>query len=235
MNALLRAESIGRRFGERLTLKAATLYAWPRRITVLLGRNGCGKSTLLRIITGQLRPDFGVVHFGGRVYLRPRLHQLARAGLFYIPEQGLLSRYLTLAHHLVLTCTDADRRARVTESAGLTELLDRFGKELSPGEQRRADVALAMLRAPTCLLADEPFQGIGPLDAERISTQLRSLKERGCAIVVTGHEIGPLLELADEVVWLTAGTTCALGPVAVARSHEQFQREYLGKSWLPAR
>ena len=227
MNAVLRADSLGRRFGTRQVLKAATLHAHAGRITVLLGRNGCGKSTLLRMITGQVRCDYGAVHFASRVYLRPRLSLLAQDGLFYLPEHGLLSPYLTLEQHLQMAGAAEDVLA-VTEALGLRALLGNFGRQLSPGERRRADVALAHLRAPTCLLADEPFLGIAPLDAERIGHALRAQKERGAAVVITGHEIGPLFELADDVVWMSAGTTHALGSVRDAQRHDQFKREYLG-------
>jgi lipopolysaccharide export system ATP-binding protein len=230
MSVVLRADSLGRRFGTRQVLKAATLYAHAGRITVLLGRNGCGKSTLLRAIVGVTRADYGAVHFGERVYLRPQLARLARAGLFYIPERGLLSPYLTLQQHLQLCSAAAEVRDAVARELGLSDLLEHFGRQLSPGERRRADLALAWLQRPVCLLADEPFQGITPLDVERIARALRALRENGSAIVLTGHEVGPLLDLADEVVWLSAGTTHVLGSVASARIHHQFAQEYLGSA-----
>ncbi|MGH7470621.1 MAG: hypothetical protein ACRENP_21960, partial [Longimicrobiales bacterium] len=146
---------------------------------------------------------------------------------------GLLTPLLTLAQHFALANAPAESREFVARALGLSELLPYFGNQLSPGERRRADLALAVLRAPVCLLADEPFQGIAPLDIDLISAQLRVLRERGCAIVITGHEIGPLFDSADEVVWMTAGTTHVLGSVASARAHHQFAREYLGPPRLP--
>src|SRR5687768_14123961 len=100
VHPVLRAESMGHKFGKRQVLSAATLYAYPGRITLLLGRNGCGKSTLLKLIAGVVRADYGTVHFNQQLYRRPRLHLLARHGFFYIPERGLLTRYLTLEQHL---------------------------------------------------------------------------------------------------------------------------------------
>jgi ABC-type multidrug transport system ATPase subunit len=228
MKPILRADSIGRRFGARQILKAATLHAHAGSITVLLGRNGCGKSTLLKIICGQVRLDQGAVHFNGQLYLRPHLAELARAGLFYIPERGLLSPYLTLEQIFLFSQASADARAEVAAALQLTSLLHNYGRQLSPGERRRADLALALLRGPTCLLADEPFQGIAPLDAESLAVGLRALRERGTAIVLTGHEIPPLFDVADEIIWMTGGTTHALGTVARASAHDQFRREYLG-------
>jgi ABC-type lipopolysaccharide export system ATPase subunit len=102
--------------------------------------------------------------------------------------------------------------------------------QLSGGERRRADIALAWICAPRCLLADEPFAGIDPADRELIGQVLLELAREGCALVVSGHEVPHLLETADDVVWMTAGTTHGLGAPEAAVMNDQFQREYLGPS-----
>lgn len=104
---------------------------------------------------------------------------------------------------------------------------------LSGGERRRASFAVAELIAPHCLLADEPLRDLAPLDAELISTSLRSLQAEGCAIVVAGQELNSLFGLADEVVWVTAGTTHQLGGAAAARGNWQFCRDFLGTVAAP--
>ncbi len=112
---LFAADSFGKSFGSREVLKAATVWAVPGRVTVLFGRNGSGKSTLLRAAMGLLRPDFGVVRYDGEAYLRPRLHKLARRGLMYFPDRGLLSRRRNLAwHHRVLRLQMS--RSRLSEA-----------------------------------------------------------------------------------------------------------------------
>jgi ABC-type branched-subunit amino acid transport system ATPase component len=87
-------------------------------------------------------------------------------------------------------------------------------------------------RKPDCLLADEPLQGLAPLDAELVGQALRSMARCGCAVIASGHEVPALLEVADEVVWQTAGTTHLLGSPDQARSNHQFVREYLGLAGL---
>jgi ABC-type multidrug transport system ATPase subunit len=228
MGAVLRAESIGKRFGQRQVLKTATVWAKPGRITALVGRNGCGKSTLLQTIAGVRAFDSGALHFRGRFYPRPRLHVLARAGLFYVPERGLLSPMMTVRRQLALLKAATDVQRGALAALDLEAFLDRYPRQLSGGERRRADLLIAALRAPHCLLADEPFQGIAPLDIERLSAVLRNLANAGTAVLITGHEVGALFDLADDVVWLTSGSTWHLGPPATARVHEQFRREYLG-------
>jgi lipopolysaccharide export system ATP-binding protein len=113
----------------------------------------------------------------------------------------------------------------------VTHLLDRRPPTLSGGERRRAELAAALVRRPTCLVADEPFRGIAPLDAELLTAAYRALAVDGCAVVVTGHEAPTLFDAADRVVWCTDGTTYELGSPEAARRSERFCSEYLGPRW----
>jgi ABC-type multidrug transport system ATPase subunit len=238
MGPVLQADSIGKSFGNRRVLTAATLSVQQGQITALLGRNGCGKSTLLHILTGLVHADHGRVLFHGRHWTRPRLHRMSGQGLFFIPERDLLCRGRTVREHLRLlseryagTHRNPDFRTAV-QTLEIATLLDRPPEFLSGGERRRAELALAFARRPDCLLADEPFLGIAPRDAETVTRALRALAADGAAVLVTGHEIELLLALTDHVVWMTAGTTYNLGSPAQAAEHYQFQREYLGPARL---
>jgi ABC-type lipopolysaccharide export system ATPase subunit len=99
---------------------------------------------------------------------------------------------------------------------------------MSGGECRRAEVAMAWIRQPRCLLADEPFLGVNPIAAETVARALRRMADGGCAVVVTGHEVPQLMEIADEIVWMVAGTTHGVGTPEEAARHDQFVRDYLG-------
>ena len=88
---------------------------------------------------------------------------------------------------------------------------------------------------PSPSYADEPFIDLAPQDSALISQILRSLAQDGCAIIVTGHEVDTLLDLADDIIWMTAGTTHVLGSPDEARQHDQFRREYLGGKMLDRR
>jgi ABC-type multidrug transport system ATPase subunit len=230
-DTVLAADYIGKRFGERKVLSAATVHADRGVVTALVGRNGSGKSTLLRIMAGLMAPDHGVVRFRGGVYTRTRLPRLARQGLFLLPaDRSTLSRTLTLRQHL-----DALRRrfglppgGTELEELRITHLLDRAVGTYSGGERRRAELALALVRAPDCLLADEPFLGITPADTEVFIAAFRALARRGTAIIVTGHEVPFILSVAHTVTWIHSGTTRQLGPPESAARDWLFRRDYLG-------
>ena len=222
------ADCVSKRFGERRVLSAGSLRAQPGQVRVMFGRNGVGKSTLLKIAVGIVRADSGMVHLAGSPVLTPSLPRLARAGVFYLPDHELLSATMPLGAQLRLfewrfgrrTAIEAARLARVGE------FMDALPSSLSGGELRRAELALALARRPHCLLADEPFRGIAPIDQEFLGEVLRGMAAEGCAVVVTGHEIGALMAVGDHITWCTSGTTYELGTPKQAREHEGFSREY---------
>ena len=179
----------------------------------------------------MIAPDSGSVHFAGASYLSARLATLAAGGLFYLPDHDLLSNAFSLRAQLQMIRERYDG-ACVTESAvrmGVAERLDARPWQLSGGELRRAEVAAVFVRRPLCLLADEPYRGIAPKDAEVLSHAFRTLAATGVAVVITGHEVPTLFATADHVTWCTSGTTYELGTPATAGRDERFRREYLGR------
>lgn len=227
---VLVAECVRKSFGARRVLSAGSLRARAGEVRTLLGRNGTGKSTLLRIAAGIVRADAGTVHLDGAHLARPSLPRLARAGVFFLPDHDILSPTLTLGDQLRLVERryGARRAEEAARLAQVEEFLDARPPALSGGELRRAELALALARRPRCLLADEPFRGIAPVDHELLGAILAGMAAEGCAVVVTGHEVATLLAVAHHVTWCTSGTTYELGAPAVALSHEAFVREYAG-------
>ena len=226
---VLVADCVSKSFGARRVLSAGSLRAESGQVRVLFGRNGIGKSTLLKIAAGVITADSGTVHVNGEALLHPSLPRLARAGVFYLPDHELLSPAFTLGEQLrfferrfgARSAREAGRLARVEEH------LDQRPQALSGGELRRAELALALARRPRCLLADEPFRGIAPIDHDVLSGIFRAMAAEGCAVVVTGHEVQTLLALADHITWCTSGTTYELGAREEALAHEAFRGEYL--------
>lgn len=236
MKPILTVECVAKTFAGRCVLSSASLRAVPGELRVLLGRNGIGKSTLLKIGAGCIAPDSGSIHFAGRAYLSVRLRDLAAEGLFYLPDHDLLSTAFTVRHQfeMIRRQFDGGDSAEAADLMGIGSHLDKRPYELSGGERRRAELAAAFVRRPLCLLADEPYRGVAPKDAEDLTKAFSSLAADGVAVVITGHEVPTLLDAADHVTWCTSGTTYELGSPQIAIRNESFRREYL-RSWFRAR
>jgi len=228
---ILVADCVGKRYRERWVLRSASLRAQPGELRALLGRNGVGKSTLMKIAAGLVIPDSGTVRFDGRARETTRLHRLAREGLFLLPDHDLLSAAFSIREHLhfVGRAGTPNGMDEAIETLSLGPLLDARPPELSSGERRRAEVALAWVRRPRCLLADEPLRHLAPIDGELLLGVLRSMTADGCAVIVTGHEVPSLLAAAHHVTWCTDGTTYELGPPFMARHDERFMKDFLGR------
>jgi ABC-type multidrug transport system ATPase subunit len=227
---ILVADSVSKSYQGQRVLASARLSAASGEITGLLGRMGSGKSTLLKICSGLVQPESGWVEFGGKRYMRPRRSVLARAGLFYLGESDNLAWTLTVGRHL----DEIQRRfgsrieEDVIEMLDLRGLLARKPDSLSGVEIKRVELGLAFARRPLVLLADEPLRSVDPKQCELSCRALKLLASRGCAVVVSGHEVNMLMPYLDSITWVTSGTTYALGSVEHARSDERFAREYLG-------
>ncbi|TVP73289.1 MAG: ABC transporter ATP-binding protein [Gemmatimonadales bacterium] len=229
---ILQVDGVRTSFRRGQVLKSAGFSAHSGRITVLMGRNGAGKSSLFRVAVGRMRADSGRILYKGEPVETPTLAGLARRGLMYLPQETGLTQFFSIRQHLEAMARSfggSSRLESVLEELKLGELQRRRPRHVSGGERRRAALALALVRQPDCLLMDEPFSGIDPTDRELVQGGLRSLREAGTAVVISGHDVEDLFELADDVIWVTAGTSHWLGTPAEARVHSRFSREYLGE------
>lgn len=237
MRDLFRAESWSFAPAGNPVLKSASVWLGEGSVTVLFGVNGAGKTAFLRAMLGLNRADTGCTHFAGQSLERPRLSWLARHGLFYLPDRELLPRTMRFGE-----CIDAIEsrfgavpdRELILNRLNVTTLCDRRPGEISAGEQRRCEWALALLRRPVCLIADEPLLGAMPRDQELLVQILREEADRGAAILVTGHEVKRLSAIGDSFVWMSGGGTHVLGTREQAEDHPAFRREYLGRGDLRA-
>jgi lipopolysaccharide export system ATP-binding protein len=227
---LLIADSVGKRYGRKSVLTSASLRAEEGSICALLGRNGAGKTTLLSIAAGVLSPDHGVIIWREQRMQRSRTWRLARDGLMLLPADGFLSPSIRLRDQLRLfTLTyGAMSIDSILERMHLTDRADEPVCDLSGGELRRAEIAAALARNPACLLADEVFRGLAPVDADLVGETLRSMAANGCGVVVAGHEVPFLMRYADRITWCTSGTTRELATPSEALALESFGQGYLG-------
>ena len=191
-------------------------------VVSLVGVNGAGKTTLLRLIAGILRPDAGCVLLDGvAVEQRSRRGRLAAVfdgnrSLYWKMSARENIDYFGALKGLPLRGRAA-RAHRVLELAGLTAHGEVLVEKLSRGMQQRLTVAIHMLSEPSVLLLDEPTVGVDFVHLDSIVHMIGELKQRGCAIVLTSHQLDVIESVADRALLLAAGKVCdtvALGSSA---------------------
>lgn len=207
------ARGVHRSFGTVRALAGADLVARPGRVTGLVGPNGSGKTTLLLVLAGLLVPDAGQVRVDGLDPVTDGIAARARTG--WMPDVFGTWDSLT-AREILHAFADAYRvpadtaRARVDgllDTVHLADLADRPASVLSRGQKQRLGLARALVHAPDVLLLDEPAGGLDPRSRVELRALLRGLAADGATVVVSSHVLTELEEMADDVVFLSAGRT----------------------------
>ncbi len=178
----------------------------------LMGRNGMGKTTLIRSMLGLVRPRSGTVHLGGTSISGSPPFRIARLGLAYVPEGRGVFPNLTVRENLLMAARQApDRReswtlSRVVQTfPRLGERLSHLGAQLSGGEQQMLTIGRALMTHPRLLILDEATEGLAPLVAHEIWQTIRTLRDRGMAIVIVDKNFAALSQIAHRCVILVKG------------------------------
>jgi len=218
-NDLLRLENIGVRLGGRQILSGVSFSVAPGQFTGLIGPNGAGKTTLLRVILGLTPPTEGRVLLNGSPKTR---HGGGLIG--YVPQKLAIDQDMPLrakdvvwlgidGNKLGFPLPSASRRRQITEAleaVGAESYADARIGELSGGEQQRVLIAHALIGRPKLLLLDEPLANLD-LRSEQgiVSVLARLAHEQGIAVLISAHDLNPLLREIDTVVYVAAGRAAA--------------------------
>jgi len=244
---VLRLEGVSRRFGGLVAVDGVSLTLGPRRRLAVIGPNGAGKTTLFRLIAGDVPPSQGRIFLFGREVTRLPAHRRARLGLSRTFQVSNLFAGLSVLDNVRLAAQAGQpgrwRRlgpVRPGDRVGLAamEALERAGiaaragdrvAELSHGEQRQLEVALALATSPKLLLLDEPAAGLSGGERSRLRELLGSLPD-SLPLLLIEHDMTLALSLADEVLCLHNGRPIALGPPDRVRGDPTVQAVYLGRA-----
>lgn len=218
MTALLQVSDLNAWYGESHVLHGVNLRIAQGETITILGRNGVGKTTTLRTIMGIIRDRRGEITFDGRNLLTVPLHQIAHAGIGFVPEERGIFATLSVEENLLLPPVVAPGGMSLDEIyelfPNLLERKDSTGTRLSGGEQQMLAMARILRTGVKLLILDEPTEGLAPVIVQRIAYVLQQLKARGMTILLVEQNFRFASKIADRFYLMDHGQMVSDFPVS---------------------
>lgn len=216
----LEAQHIVKRYSRHLALDDVSISVPKGSVFGLLGPNGAGKTTLIRIINRITAPDQGEVFFDGKPFSEA---DIARIG--YLPEERGLYRKMKVGEQAIYLARlkGVDKRTahkRLTQWFEKFEIMpwwDRKVEELSKGMQQKIQFVCTVIHEPELLIFDEPFSGFDPVNAELLKKEILALRDKGCTVIFSTHNMQSVEEVCDECALFKSSRVVLAGNVQEVR------------------
>jgi branched-chain amino acid transport system ATP-binding protein len=250
-DALLKAQSLSKRFGGLLAVNDVSLSLYKDQLHAVIGPNGAGKTTLTHLLSGDIAASSGALWLKGQAVTGWPHHRLSLHGLGRSYQKTNVFLPLTVWDNLMLAAqardalapynplswfTRADRNPKVAaradralQMAGLGPVRDRTSAVLSHGIQRQLEIAMVLATEPDVLLLDEPLAGMGAAEADTMVELLKGLK-KDHAMLLVEHDMDAVFALADVLTVMVNGTVIATGKPDAIRNDAKVQAAYLGET-----
>ena len=241
----LEAEGLQKRYGARLVVKDVHLAVRSGEVVGLLGPNGAGKTTSFYMLVGLVRADAGSIRIDGAPVQRLPIHERARLGLSYLPQEASIFRRLTVEENIrAVLELQRDTNGKPLGAARIEQLLDGLladlsieklrdspAPALSGGERRRVEIARALATQPRFILLDEPFAGVDPIAVIEIQRIIGFLKRRGIGVLITDHNVRETLGICDRAYIISEGAVLAEGTPDEIVANADVRKVYLGENF----
>lgn len=233
----LAAVGISKRFGARWAVRDVSLGLTRGEVVGLLGPNGAGKTTCFYLMTGLTPADEGALFLDGREITPLPMHQRARLGIGYLPQEASIFRGMTVEQNIDCVAERVEGNAKRRRLL-VDELLAEFSLQhlrraralaLSGGERRRVEVARALATRPSFMLLDEPFAGIDPIAIADIRALIQHLKTRGIGVLISDHNVRETLGIIDRGYVIHQGGVLAQGLPDAIVANTSVRKIYLGE------
>ena len=242
--ATLSAHHLQKRYGSRAVVRDVSIEVKCGEVVGLLGPNGAGKTTSFYMIVGLVPLDGGNIILDGSDITHLPIHERARMGLSYLPQEASVFRKLNVAENIQAVLelqvqggkplSKAEIANRLDELLGelqISHLRNNPALSLSGGERRRVEIARALATDPKFILLDEPFAGVDPIAVEDIQSVVRKLKDKNIGILITDHNVHETLNITDRTYLLYAGEVIKSGSAEDLANDEMVRRVYLGNNF----
>jgi lipopolysaccharide export system ATP-binding protein len=235
----LRVSHLKKAYQGRTVVKNTTLELHSGEVIGLLGPNGAGKTTSFYMIVGLVALDDGSITLNGADVSRAPMHERARMGLAYLPQEASIFRKMTVTDN-ILSILETRSYTEEEREARLESLLDQLhiqhirhsqAVSLSGGERRRVEIARCLATDPKFILLDEPFAGIDPIAVIEIQKIIRYLSSQNIGILITDHNVRETLDICDRAYIVNEGAVFAAGTPDEIIQNEGVREVYLGKNF----
>lgn len=218
-------------------MKDVSLSVASGEVVGLLGPNGAGKTTCFYMMVGLVPLDYGSICLDEQDLSQMPIHQRARLGLSYLPQEASIFRRLSVADNIraVLELKDytADEMQQhlddLLHDLHISHIRTNQGISLSGGERRRVEIARALATQPRFILLDEPFAGVDPIAVLDIQKIIQFLKARNIGVLITDHNVRETLGICDRAYIISDGTVLANGKPDEIIYNEDVRKVYLGE------
>ncbi|WP_274585158.1 LPS export ABC transporter ATP-binding protein [Neisseria leonii] len=233
------ARNLQKAFKKRQVVKDFSLDIQSGEVVGLLGPNGAGKTTSFYMIVGLIAADAGSILLDGRELRHMPIHERARLGLGYLPQEASIFRKMTVEQN-IRAILEIRLRDKARIGSELEKLLADLNighlrrspaPALSGGERRRVEIARVLAMQPRFILLDEPFAGVDPIAVIDIQKIIGFLKQRGIGVLITDHNVRETLRICDRAFIISGGTVLASGKPDELVGNEQVRSVYLGENF----
>lgn len=237
---MLSAQNLAKNFKGRDVVKDVSIEICQSQIVGLLGPNGAGKTTCFYMIVGLIQADSGRVLLDQKDMTELPIHDRARHGLSYLPQESSIFRNLTVEENVLAILQARQELSREQTEEKLEQLLEEFsiehirhskGMSLSGGERRRTEIARTLATDPKFILLDEPFAGVDPISVSDIKIIINQLKDRGIGILLTDHNVRETLDICEKAYIVSEGHVIADGDADAILRNEKVRSVYLGSQF----
>ncbi|MDA7702383.1 LPS export ABC transporter ATP-binding protein [Gammaproteobacteria bacterium] len=236
---MLTLNEISKSIKDKTIVNKVSFEIKPGSVNGLLGPNGAGKTTIFYLIAGLIKLDSGEIIFNGHDVSNMPMHKRSNMGIKYLPQEPSIFQDLTVYENLYgLAEISFKEKNKISqfmtqsiEEFSLEKILDLKGRQLSGGQRRKVEIARTLAASPKMILLDEPFAGIDPIAIDEIKNVLRTLKEKGIAILITDHNVREALDICDNAIVVNRGQVIAKGVKADLINNDLVKKVYLGNMY----
>lgn len=234
------AQGLSKSYKSKTVVKDVSLAVNAGQIVGLLGPNGAGKTTSFYMIVGLVPNDDGQIILNDENVTLAPMHERARRGIGYLPQEASIFRKLTVTDNIMAILqtqkglSEQDRQEQLEhllEEFNISHIKDNLGMSLSGGERRRVEIARALAAEPEFILLDEPFAGVDPISVGDIKKIIIHLKERGIGILITDHNVRETLDVCEHAYIVSHGEIIAQGNADQILANQQVRDVYLGEQF----